>query len=605
MKTPFLRHGLGLTVAFLATIGSVSGSPAEPRHAIAMYGDPALPPDFVSLPYVNADAPQGGTARFGEPGSFDSLNPFILKGSAPYGVQVYVFQSMMGRSWDEPFTLYCVICESVDTGPNREWVEYTLRPEAKFSDGSPITVEDVIWSYETLGTIGHPRYQNSWSKVEKIEQNGPDSLRITFNTEDRELALIMGLRPILKKSVYDGKDFTESGFDPVPIGSGPYTIGEYQAGRFIRLMKDPDWWANDLPFFKGQHNLGEIRYDYFGDGDVIFEAFKAGELSTYREGNVAKWDSQYDFPRVQSGEIVKSEIPHQRPSGLIGYVMNTRNPAFQDWHVREAMISAFPYGYISDTLNAAGDPRVESYFSNSKLAMDHGPATGKVKDLLQPFADTLPPGALDGYTLPEDDGTERNRAGVARALDLMAEAGWTIQNGVMKNAGGEPFTFEILLSSGATETQQTIDIYVQALKRIGITPTVTSVDSAQYTQRTNNYDFDMAYYLRPASLSPGNELNLYFGAEGVEQPGTRNWMGMDSPAMEAMIRAILTSETTEDFTAAAKAMDRVLMAGRYVIPIWYAPVSRLAHDKHLHYAKDKVPMWGDYIGFLPDIWWYE
>lgn len=570
-----------------------------------MYGGPALPPDFVSLPYVNPDAPKGGRIVFGEPGAFDSLNPFIQKGSAPYGLGVYGYETLLGRNWDEPFTLYGLLAESVETGPDRDWVEFTLRPEARFSDGSPVTPEDVVWSYETLGTQGHGRYAGSWAKVAKTEITGPRSVRFTFNTPDRELALIMGLRPILKKAQWEGKDFTVSGFDVLPIGSGPYVVAAYEAGRYITLKKDPDWWGADLPFNRGQHNLDEIRYDYFGDGDVVFEAFKAGEITSFREGNAAKWETNYDFPRMKSGEVVKSLIPHQRPSGITGYVMNTRNPLFQDWRVREAMILAFSYDYISDTLNAAGDPRIESYFSNSLLGIDHGPATGRVAELLAPFAADLPPGTIEGYTLPPGDGTERNRTDIARAIGLMEEAGWTVQDGAMRNAKGEPFTFEILLSSGATETQQTIDIYVEALKRMGITPKVTAVDSAQYKERTNAYQFDMAYYLRGLSLSPGNEQMLYWGSAGVSEPGTRNWMGMNSPAAEAMITAMLNARTRDESIAAVQALDRILTAGRYVIPIWFTPVSRIAHDRHLHYPADRLAIYGDWIGFQPDIWWWE
>ncbi|MCR8723923.1 extracellular solute-binding protein [Frigidibacter sp. ROC022] len=604
MMPDFFRS-MGLAAALMADLGLGTGAVAKPMHGIAMYGEPALPPDFVSLPYVNPDAPKGGKIIFGEPGSFDSLNPHILKGSAPYGVGVYVFESLMGRNWDEPFTLYGLLAESVEVGPNREWVEFTLRPEAKFSDGNPVTIEDVKWSYETLGTIGHPRYQGSWAKVAKTEITGPRSIRFTFNVEDNELPLIMGLRPILEKAQWEGKDFTESGFGTVPIGSGPYVIGDYEPGRYIRLMKNPDWWGKDLPFNRGLYNLDEIRYDYFGDGDVVFEAFKAGEITSFREGNAAKWDSQYDFPRVTSGEVVKSLIPHKRPSGIRGYVMNTRNPIFKDWRVRQAMILAFNYEFISDTLNASGDPRIQSYFSNSVLGMDHGPATGKVLELLQPFADQLPPGTIEGYSLPKGDGTARNRGNIAKAMDLMEQAGWTVQDGVMKNAAGEPFTFEILLSSGATETQKTMDIYVEALKRMGITPTVTTVDSAQYKERTNNYDFDMAYYVRGLSLSPGNEQMLYWGSEGVTEPGTRNWMGMNSPAAEAMIQAMLSAKTREESLAAAHALDRVLTAGRYVIPIWFTTTSRIAHDRHLHYPTDYIAAYGDWIGFQPDVWWWE
>ncbi|MBM9595594.1 extracellular solute-binding protein [Roseitranquillus sediminis] len=577
---------------------------AEPGHGIAMYGEPALPPDFEWLPYVNPDAPGGGRIVFGEAGSFDSLNPHILRGRAPYGVGSYVFESLLGRNWDEPFTLYGLLAESVETPEDRSWVEFTLRPEAAFSDGTPVTVEDVLWSFETLGTQGHPRYRTAWTAVESAEATGPRSVRFTFNTADRELPLILGLRPILKKAQYEGLDFDQSGFGVVPIGSGPYVIGNYEAGRFIELDRDPDWWGRDLPFNRGQHNIGTIRYDYFGDGDVVFEAFKAGTIDSYRETNVVKWAEQYDFPAVTRGEIVQSRIPHERPSGIAGLVMNTRRDAFGDWRVREAMMNAFNFEFINGVLNGGEAPRITSYYSNSELGMRPGPAESRVADLLAPFAETLPPGTLEGYTLPVSDGSERNRAGIARALELMAEAGWTVQEGVMRNASGQPFTFEILLNQGATETQQIVDIFASALRRLGISPRITSVDSAQYEERTQEFEFDMAYYTRGLSLSPGNEQRLYWGSEAANQPGSRNWMGAKSEAIDAMIDEMLASETREDFVAAVRALDRVLTAGRYVIPIWHRPEGYLAHRSSLHFPDD-LPIYGDWIGFQPDVWWVE
>ncbi len=603
MRSVFFQTftGILLTFGFLAGFSSAN---AEPQYAIAMAGAPALPPDFVSLPHVNPDAPKGGRIVFAQPGGFDSLNPHILKGRAPWGVRAHVFESLMGRSYDEPFTLYGLLAESIDTGPNREWAEFKLRSEARFSDGSPVTIEDVMWSFETLGNQGHPRYRNAWSQVEKMEQTGPRSVRFSFNTDNRELALLMGLRPILKKSQWEGRDFGESGFDIVPIGSSPYFVDTYEANKFISLKRNPDYWGKDLPFMRGKANLDEIRYDYYGDGDVIFEAFKAGEANSYREGNAAKWDNQYDFPRIRSGEVVKSLIPHKRPTGIRGFVMNTRNPVFQDWRVREAMITAFNFEFINQTITGGAQQRISSYFSNSVLGMSHGAATGRVLELLQPFADELLPGTIEGYSLPVGDGTERNRKGIIRALALMESAGWTVQDGVMKNAAGQPFEFEVVLSMGAKETQKIIALFASSLGRIGITPTVTKVDSAQYKERINVYDMDMAYYRRGLSLSPGNEQKLYWGGEGVSKPGTHNEMGVDSPAVDAMIDALLTAETDEDFRAAAKALDRILTAGRYVIPLWFSNQSRLAHARQLRYP-ERIPMYGDWLGFQPDTWWWE
>lgn len=592
-----------VTASFVLAITTFAAN-AEPQHAIAMYGDPALPPDFVSLPYANPDAPKGGRMIFAEPGGFDSLNPHILKGNAPYILGAQVFESLMGRSWDEPFTLYGLLAESIEVGPNRDWVEFNLNPAAKFSDGSPVTVDDVLWSYETLGTQGHPRYASAWGQVQKMEQTGERSVRFTFNAENRELALLMGLRPILKKAQWEGRDFTASGIDVVPIGSAPYVVDSFEPGRSLSLTRNPDYWGKDLPFMRGQANLDELRTDFYGDGDVVFEAFKSGNATTYREGNAAKWDQQYDFPAVKSGDVVKSIIPHKRPSGIVGYVMNTRRPVFRDWRVREAMIHAFNFEYISETLTGGDQPRISSYFSNSVLSMEPGPATGLVQQYLDPFKDDLLPGALSGYSLPAGNGSERNRANIVKALDLMAQAGWTVQDGVMRNSVGEEFSFEVVLNQGAGETIQTMDLYAAALNRMGISPRMTAVDSAQYTERTDRYDFDMAYYRRGLSLSPGTEQRLYWGAKGVVDPGSRNWMGMHSPAADAMIERLLNSRSQEEFRAAAKALDRVLTTGRYVIPIWFSENSRIAHARQLHYPAN-LPMYGDWIGFQPDVWWWE
>ncbi|MDA5094810.1 extracellular solute-binding protein [Aliiroseovarius sp. KMU-50] len=598
-------HFFRNTILAAAAIGaSVSLTHAEPSHGIAMYGEPALPPDFVSLPHVNPDAPKGGEIVFAEAGSYDSIHPLIRKGSAPWQLRFMLFESLMGRSWDEPFTLYGVLAESIDTDDSRSWVEFTLREEAKFSDGSPVTVEDVMWSYETVGTLGHPRYQGAWKKVAGMEQTGPRSVKFTFNTEDRELALLLGMRPILKKAQWEGRDFDTSGIDLIPIGSSPYMIGEFEPGRYLTLKRNPDYWGKDVPFMRGQANLDEIRFDYYGDGDVTFEAFKAGEANTFRETNARKWATQFDFPAVQSGDIVLSDIPHQRPTGIKGYVMNTRRPVFQDIRVRDALIQAFNYEFLNQSLYGGAQKRIQSYFHNSVLGMaPDTPAEGRVRDFLMQY-DDLPDGALEGYALPVSDGTERNRKGLRRAMALMEEAGWTVQDGVMKNTNGDAFTFDILLKNGATETRQTIDIYIEALKRMGITPSVTSVDSAQYKERTNAFDFDMVYYWRGLSLSPGNEQRLYWGSGSADQEGSRNWMGVQSAAIDGLIDTMLNATSQDDFRAATKALDRVLTASRFVIPLGYSDLSHIAHSKQLKYP-EKIQMYGDYLGFQPETWWYE
>lgn len=585
-------------------------SPAEPLHAIAMYGEPALKPGFTHLPYANPDAPKGGTIRLGESGSFDSLNPWILMGNPVWAIFTQpgiVAEPLMTRSLDEPFTLYGLLAESVETDDARTWVEFTLRPEARFSDGAPVTIDDVMWSYETLGTKGHPRYTSVWSKVEKMEQTGPRSVRFTFNTTDRELAMLMGMRPILKKSQWDGRDFTQSGL-MVPVGSGPYVIDRVDAGRSVTFRRNPDYWGRDLAVNRGLNNLDTIRYDYFGDASAMFEAFKAGEIDIWRESVAARWTRDFDFPAVRDGRIVKSEIPHQRPSGIMGLVMNTRNPIFADWRVRQAMIEAFNYQFMNMTLTGGKDARITSYFSNSDLAMQPGPATGREAELLAPFARGLLPGTLEGYALPPGGDRAIDRKGIRAALDHLRDAGWTVQDGTLRNAQGQPFRFEILLNQSGSamrstaEVRQIVNIFVESLRNLGIHPQVTMLDTAQYVERTNNYQFDMTWYERGLSLSPGNEQMLYWGSAGVTATGTKNWMGMNSPAAEAMIREMVSAASDQDFHAAVRALDRVLTAGRYVIPVSAPRISRLAHRSNLHYPA-KTPLYGDWPGFMPETWW--
>ena len=597
-------NGLRAASVGLALVWLGQSAAADPAHGIAMYGEPALPPDFVSLPYANPVAPKGGKITFGESGGFDSLNPFIVKGSAPAGVSLLTVETLLGRSYDEPFSLYGLLAESVETDESRTYVEFTLRPEARFSDGSPVTVADVIWSFEKLGTEGNPRYAGAWKKIASSEQTGERSVKFTFNVVDRELPLILGLRPILQQAQWEGKDFTASTLE-APIGSGPYVVAEFDPGVFVSFRKDPDWWGADIPFYRGMHNFDEVRYDYFGDGGVVFEAFKAGDIDSFRETNPAKWASLYDFPAVAAGDVVKSEIPHGRPSGIEGFVFNTRKPVFADWRVREALIMAFNFELVNATLNGGANPRIQSYYSNSFLGAAPGtPAEGAVLALLEPFAAELLPGAIEGYSLPVSDGSESNRANIRAAAALLEQAGWTVQDGVLKDANGTPLAFEILLVNGADDMIAAANIYVEALKRLGVAATLQTVDSAQYKERTTNYDYDMTHYIRSLSLSPGNEQMLYWGSAGVTEPGTRNWMGMNSPAAEAMIQTMLAAKTRDEFIVATQALDRVLTTGRYVVPMWYSNVSRLAHVKALKFPT-KLPVYGDWLGFQPEVWWRE
>lgn len=591
--------------AALVALLAASAASATPRHAISMYGEPALPPDLVSLPQADPDAPKGGSLAMGVAGSFDTLNPFITTGLPAAGITPLVVETLMGRSYDEPFTLYGLLAESVDTDESRSYVEFTLREEARFSDGNPVTPEDVLWSFETLGTAGNPRYHAAWAKVASAEQTGPRSVRFTFNTSDRELPLILGLRPVLEKAQWEGHDFEATGFE-APIGSGPYVVAGVRRGASITFRKDPDWWGRDLAFNRGQWNFDTIRYDYFASTATMFEAFKAGLIDVFREGSAARWASAYDFPRALSGEVVKSEIPHHRPSGIEGLAFNTRRALFSDWRVREALILAFDFEFINRTLTGGAEPRIESYFSNSALGMEPAaPATGAVRALLEPWKDILLPGAIEGYALPKAGTPAAWRRNLRRAAALLAEAGWQADGeGVLRDAAGAPFRFEILLTTGQDQMAALCAIYIEELKALGIEARVTLQDGALVKARTNAFDFDMTHFVRALSLSPGNEQLLYWssGAAGVE--GSRNWPGVDSPAVDALIAGMLATDAPEAFTATVQALDRVLVTGRYVIPVWYSDRSRIAHRRELHYPA-RLPLYGDWLGFLPDLWWYE
>nr|WP_159977153.1 extracellular solute-binding protein [Roseobacter cerasinus] len=569
-----------------------------------MYGAPALPPDFVSLPYANPEAPKGGAITLGNSGGFDSLNPFIRKGTVPWQLRFLTHESLMGRSWDEPFTLYGLLAESVEVPDDRSWVTFTLREGATFSDGTPVTVDDVIFSYELLGSEGHPRYLGLAQQIDSIEQTGPRSLKITFNTDNRELALLAGLRPILSRAQWEGRDFANAALADVPLGTGPYVVSDYEAGRYVQLTRNSDYWGADLPFRRGTFNFDSIKLDFYGDTSVLFEAFKGGQISALREFNAEKWATQYNFPAVTRGDVVKSELPHQKPSGITGFVMNTRKPPFDDWRVREAMIQAFNFEYINDTLTGGAQPRITSYFSNSSLAMQPGPADAAVSALLAPYAEDLPPGVLEGYALPVTDGSLRNRRGIRAALKLLEEAGWTPQDGVMRNASGAPLRFTLLLEQSNTEALAIADIYLGALRRLGAEVRIETTDSAQFKERETAFDFDMTYMRRAVSLSPGNEQRFYWGSEAADQPGSRNLMGVVSPAVDGMIDAMLSARSETDFNAAVRALDRLLTAGRYAVPFWQYTDGRIGHIREMKYP-DTLPIYGDGPEYMPQLWWYD
>lgn len=591
-------------VAVSSLILCGAAAQAEPAHAIAMYGAPALDAAFTSLPYVRADAPKGGAIVLGNTGGFDSLNPFVLKGTSPWQLPVFTHETLMGRSWDEPFTLYGLLAESVETDEDRTWVEFTLREGTRFSDGSPLTVEDVIFSFELLGTQGHPRYLSLYNQIDSVAQTGPRSVRITFNTANRELALLAGLRPILSKAQWEGRSFADAPVQDIPLGSGPYTITDFEVGRFVQLTRNPDYWGADVALRKGTHNYDSIKLDFYGDSKVLFEGFKAGEISAVREFNAESWATQYDFPAITRGDIVKSVIPHSKPSGMTGFVMNTRRAPFDDWRVRDALIKAFNFEYINDTLTGNAQPRITSYFSNSVLGYVAGPAQGRVAEFLLPYQDSLPNGTLEGYTLPVSDGSARNRAGIRAAMEQFEAAGYMVKDGTLRRGDGTAVSFTILIAKGSTEDIAIAELYLRALERLGINATIETVDDAQYFARTGAFDFDITTFRRSLSLSPGNEQKFYWGSEAADQPGSRNLMGARNPVIDAMIDEMLNARDSADFVAATRALDRVLTAGRYVIPFWSYTEGRIAHVRQMKYPQT-LPIYGDGAQWMPEVWWWD
>ncbi len=603
MAIDFFPRARGFAVVSSLILWGV-GAYAEPQHAIAMYGAPALPADFTNLPYADPGALSGGEITLGNTGGFDSLNPFVRKGTSPWQLPYFTHETLMGRSWDEPFTLYGLLAETVETDEDRTWVEFTLREGTTFSDGSPLTVEDVIFSFQMLGTIGHPKYHSLYRQIESIEQTGDRAVRLTFNAANRELALLAGLRPILSKAQWEGREFANAPVQDIPLGSGPYSITDYEPGRFVQLTRNPDYWGADIPLRAGTHNFDSIKLDFYGDSKVLFEGFKAGEISAVREFNAESWESQYNFPAIESGRIVKSVIPHQKPSGMTGFVMNTRRAPFDDWRVRDALIHAFNFEYINDTLTGNAQPRITSYFSNSVLGKEEGPAQGRVAELLLPYQDTLPVGTIEGYDLPVSDGTARNRAGIRAAMTQLEAAGYMVEDGAMLRGDGTPVSFRILIAKGSTEDIAIASLYIRALERLGISGTIEAVDDAQYFSRSGEFDFDITTFRRALSLSPGNEQKFYWGSAAAEQAGSRNLMGARNPAIDAMIDAMLNARDSADFIAATRALDRILTAGRFVIPFWSYTEGRVAHVKEMKFPAH-LPIYGDGSQWMPEVWWWD
>ncbi len=562
-------------------------------HAIAMHGEPRRKAGFANFDYVNPDAPKGGKVVLGRLGSFDSLNPFIIKGVPAAGLDL-TFERLLKRGRNEPFTLYGQIAESIKTPADRSSVTFTIRPQARFQDGTPITADDVIFSLKTLREKGRPNHRLYYKQVVGMERLGRLKVKLVFkDASNRELPLIMGLMPILSRKYYQKHEFEKTTLIP-PLGSGPYRVKAVDQGRSITYERVADYWGRDLAVNKGQYNFDEIRFDYFRDATVALEAFKAGLVDFRPEPDPGRWAVAYNTRARKRGDIILEEIPHGRPAGMYAFVFNSRRPIFRDAKVRAALAHAFDFKWLNKNLFYGAYRRTASFFEGSELAAA-GPISGPEKKLLGPFRDQLPKEVFTKIYRPPASAGD-GRGDIRAAFRLLGRAGWRYDGQVMMTADGIPAAFEILLVNPRRE-RLALSLK-RNLKRLGIAVRIRTVDSAQYQFRLNAYDFDMILYRWDESLSPGSEQAFYWGSKAAMEEGTRNYPGIQSPAADAMIKRITMARTRRGLVDATRALDRVLQWGHYVLPLFYLPRDRVAY-----WNKFKKPDATPLYGYQFDAWW--
>lgn len=596
-------HTLARTIAAALTGLAAVAAPAcagSPTHAIAMHGDPALPPSFPHFPSVNPEAPKGGRLTLGVLGSFDSLNPLIFRGIAPPGVLGYVYESLMARSDSEPFTLYGHIAERIDAPDDRASITFHLRPEARFSDGRPIAPEDVVFSHALLKEKSWPALRSHYAKVTKVEIVPPRGVKFSFAVGgDREIPLILGLMRVLPRHRVTADTFERTSLEP-PVGSGPYVIDRVDPGRSIHYRRNPDWWARDLATARGRFNFDEVRYEYFRDTSTLFEAFRSGLIDLRIEDDPGRWAQAYRFPAVENGRIVKRELPIQLPAGMSALVFNSRRELFADRRVRQALALLFDAEWLNRSLYNGLYERTQSFFERSELSSIGRPADVRERALLAPFPGSVRADVMDGsYRLERTSGSGRNRESQEKALALLAEAGFALVDGRMLHT---PTRRQLGLEFLAqTRTQERlVGSYARALEQVGIAMRLRTLDSSQYAQRIKAFDFDMVQANWLSSLSPGNEQLNRWGSRAADTPNSFNYAGIREPAVDAIIGELLAARTQADFVSSVRALDRVLISGDYVIPLFHLPRVWIAHRHEL-----KSPATLPLAGIDVDSWWIE
>ncbi|MEE8334297.1 MAG: extracellular solute-binding protein [Alphaproteobacteria bacterium] len=591
-----------LLAALLSIIGPTTAMAAEPAvtrsHGVSVFGDLKYKADFSHFDYVNPTAPKGGAIRLAAIDSFDNLNPYILKG-AKEGSMGLTFATLMTRANDEPDALYGYVAESVTLPADRRWVEVTLRPEARFHDGSAITAADVAFTFDTLITKGHPRYRILFATVAKAEIKGPRRVRFNFKAGNtRDLPTQLAALPVLSRAYYAKRRFDKTTLT-APLGSGPYKVAKVEGGRFIAYRRIADHWAAHLPVMQGRFNFDTIRIDYFRDRDIAFEALFAGAYDFREEFTSRSWATQYNKPAVRDGRIVREILNDQNPSGLQAFFFNTRREKFSDRRVRAALDLAFDFEWTNKNLFYGAYKRTNSMFANSELAADGPPDATELK-LLEPLRGQVPDAVFNKpFRAPQTDGSGRNRVNLRKAAKLLRQAGYKVIDNRLVDAKGKKFVIEFLLFESSF--QRIINPYIRNLRRIGVEASIRIVDVANFIRRQQQYDFDVVVERYSQLLTPGVEQNIYYGSKAADTPGMRNLAGIKNPAVDHLIAKVMGAKSRPELVAATRAIDRVLMWNRYVVPQWYKGAHTIAYWNK--FSRPAVKPRYD-LGLL-DTWWYS
>jgi len=575
---------------------------ANAVYSMGMGYQPKYPDNFDHFDYVNPDAKKGGDLVLYGLGSFDSLNPFLLKGISAEGLGSLVFESLLEKSLDEPFSGYGLLADDFKLAADGLSVIFHINPDARFSNGTPVTAHDVKFSFDTImGEGAHPQYRLYYQDVGSATVLDELTIRFDFKNKNPELHMIIGDIAIFSKDWLQSKPFTETS-DIAPISSGPYIVDEYKRGKYIKYKRNPDYWGKNLPVRKGMFNFDTVKYSYYRDSTIALEAFKAGEFDLFFENYSKRWARSHNGPKYDSGEIIKTELPHSNNAGMQGFVFNTRRNKFKDVRVRRALSLAFDFAWSNENLFYNQYVRCNSYFSNSELAAT-GLPEGEELELLNQYRDILPAELFTTQWKPPSSAQQGSlRKNLIRARDLLEEAGWTIQQGVLKNRQGEVFRIDVLLVSKGFD--RIFAPYASNLKKLGVEMNYRTVDDSLYKRRSDSFDFDMLVTSFSQSVSPGNELRSKFDSEAADTNGSRNMPGIKHPVVDALVDKIVTAETRHDLVIAARALDRVLLFGEYLVPNWYINVHRIAY-RNAFEMPETLPLYYEPISLMLKTWWMK